>query len=440
MFRGTPTGAGQLSLSLAPEPRIYRVTDLNLALQRVLETDFQAIAVTGEISGCRLAPSGHYYFLLKDDQSQIKAVLFKSKARFSRCKPQDGLAVLARGSLDLFVQRGEYQLIVESLEPQGAGALQLAFEQLKQKLQAEGLFDPSRKRPLPRYPQRIAIVTSPSGAVIRDMLNIFERRFPGLHIRLYPVQVQGDVAASQVREALAWFNRSRWPDVILVARGGGSIEDLWAFNEEAVARAIAASAVPVVSAIGHETDFTICDFVADLRAPTPSAAAELVVCTKESLLDQNAAARARLVQSMRYRILTALRDLNRKGSERASTLIHRTITRRAQRLDDLDARLQQTDLRLRFARLRRHQETLSVRLARQMQTLLWQARRRQESVHLHLTQVSPLAILARGYSIVRDASGRVLRSADETQPGQQLSIRLARGEIDAIVSRTKPEG
>jgi exodeoxyribonuclease VII large subunit len=440
MFRGTPTGAGQLSLSLAPEPRIYRVTDLNLALQRVLETDFRAIAVTGEISGCRLAPSGHYYFLLKDDQSQIKAVLFKSKARFSRCKPQDGLAVLARGSLDLFVQRGEYQLIVESLEPQGAGALQLAFEQLKQKLQAEGLFDPSRKRPLPRYPQRIAIVTSPSGAVIRDMLNIFERRFPGLHIRLYPVQVQGDVAASQVREALAWFNRSRWPDVILVARGGGSIEDLWAFNEEAVARAIAASAVPVVSAIGHETDFTICDFVADLRAPTPSAAAELVVCTKESLLDQNAAARARLVQSMRYRILTALRDLNRKGSERASTLIHRTITRRAQRLDDLDARLQQTDLRLRFARLRRHQETLSVRLARQMQTLLWQARRRQESVHLHLTQVSPLAILARGYSIVRDASGRVLRSADETQPGQQLSIRLARGEIDAIVSRTKPEG
>ena len=440
MSRGTPTNAGQLSLSLAPEPRIYRVTDLNLALQRVLETDFQAISVTGEISGCRLAPSGHYYFSLKDDQSQIKAVLFKSKARFSRCKPQDGLAVLARGSLDLFVQRGEYQLIVESLEPQGAGALQLAFEQLKQKLQAEGLFDPSRKRPLPRYPQRIAIVTSPSGAVIRDMLNIFERRFPGLHIRLYPVQVQGDVAAGQVREALAWFNRSRWPDVILVARGGGSIEDLWTFNEEAVARAIAASAVPVVSAIGHETDFTICDFVADLRAPTPSAAAELVVSTKESLLDQNAAARARLVQSMRYRILTALRDLNRKGSERASTLIHRTITRRAQRLDDLDARLQQTDLRLRFARLRRHQEALSARLARQMQTLLWQARRRQESVHLHLTQVSPLAILARGYSIVRDPSGRVLRSAEETQPGQQLSIRLARGEIDAIVSGTKPEG
>lgn len=457
MLQGSSGATGQLSLTLEPQERLYRVSDLNLALQRVLESDFQGISVAGEISGCKLAPSGHYYFSLKDDQSQIKSVLFKTKARYAKVKPQDGLAVIARGSLDIFVPRGEYQLIVESLQPQGAGALQLAFEQLKQKLQAEGLFDAARKRPLPRYPERIALITSPTGAVIRDMLHILERRFPGLHIRLYPVQVQGAASIRQVKEALSYFGQNDWPDVVILARGGGSIEDLWTFNEEVVAHAIAASRVPVISAIGHETDFTISDFVADLRAPTPSAAAELVICTKESLVDQISRCRAQLVQAVRYRILTALRDLSQKGSERATTVIHRAITRRVQRLDDLDVqlrqrqrdaltergkrldslarRLQQTDLRLRFAKIRHDESLLRTRLLRQMQATLWQARRRHESVHLHLAQISPLAILSRGYSIVSDRNGHVLRASDEAERGQEINIRLGRGELDAIVSK-----
>ncbi len=272
------------------------------------------------------------------------------------------------------------------------------------------------------------------------------------------MQVQGAASIRQVEEALIYFGKNDWPDVVILARGGGSIEDLWTFNEEAVARAVAASRVPVISAIGHETDFTISDFVADLRAPTPSAAAELVICTKESLVDQISRCRAQLVQAVRYRILKALRDLNQKGSERAITVIHRAITRRVQRLDDLDIqlrqrqrdglaergkrldslarRLQQTDLRLRFAKIRHDESLLRVRLLRQMQASLWQARRRHESVHLHLTQISPLAILSRGYSIVSDRNGHVLRASNEAQPGQEINIRLGQGELDAVVSKT----
>ena len=460
MLPGTTSEQKQLSFTLEPLRRVFRVSDLNFALQRVLESDFQGISVAGEISGCKLAPSGHYYFSLKDEQSQLKAVLFKTKARYSKFKPQDGLSVIARGNLDLFIQRGEYQLIVETLEPQGAGALQLAFDQLKQKLQSEGLFDSTRKRPLPKYPKRIGIVTSSGGAVIRDILHILERRFSGLHIRLYPVQVQGANSVEQIREALLYFSQSGWPDVVIVARGGGAIEDLWSFNEEAVARAIAASSVPVISAIGHETDFTISDFVADLRAPTPSAAAELVICTKESLLDQVSRSRARSLQAVRYKILTALRDLNQKGSDRAVTVMHRAIQRRSQRLDDLDnqlcetqraalklkrkrledltRRLQQTDLRLRFTHIRHNQELLEARLLRHMQTTLVRVQHRHQSLHLHLTQVSPLAILARGYSIVSDSQGRVLRSADETQTGEQVKIRLGRGQLEALIAAVHP--
>ena len=242
---------------------------MNAAVQRRFEEEFTGIFVAGEISGCKVAASGHYYFSLKDERGQLKCVLFKGSARFSRFKPSDGLAVIARGRLEVYEARGEYQLIVESLEPQGTGALQLAFEQMKKRLALEGLFDQARKRPLPRLPKRIGIVTSPSGAVILDMLHVLERRFPGLHLRLYPAQVQGEGSVEQglrrvgpISAAGIGRKSSFW------RAAGGSLEDLWTFNEEAVARAIAASAIPVISAIGHETDFTIADFVADHRAPT----------------------------------------------------------------------------------------------------------------------------------------------------------------------------
>ncbi|MBV9268797.1 MAG: exodeoxyribonuclease VII large subunit [Acidobacteriaceae bacterium] len=447
--------SSQLELSLEPERRVFSVADLNAAVQRLFDADFRNIFVAGEISGSKLAGSGHYYFCLKDANSQLNCVLFKGTARYLKFKPRDGLAVIARGNLEVYEFQGKYQLIVDSLEPQGAGALQIAFDRLKQKLAAEGLFDPSRKRPIPKLPRRIAIVTSPSGAVIRDILHVLARRFPGLHIRLFPSQVQGEGSVEQVCAGLAFFSANRWADVVIVARGGGSLEDLWTFNEESVARAVAASRAPVISAIGHETDFTICDFVADLRAPTPSAAAEMVICTRESLLQQIANERAKLLQAARYRILRSSRDLHQKGTDRAGTLMHRVLTRSEQRLDDLESRaqragqrirdklrgrvsqlaqrLQAADLRLRFARDRRRQEMLDQRLAQTGRALLWTRQRRHEALQLRLAQLSPLTVLSRGYAIVQAADGHALRSSSETQPGDRVLIRLHSGELDAVV-------
>jgi exodeoxyribonuclease VII large subunit len=448
----SPTNTAQLALSFSFERRIYAVSELNGAVQSLFEDKFRAIWVEGEISNCRPATSGHYYFSLKDAQSQLKCVLFRGAARFIKFRPQDGLRVLARGNLDVYEARGEYQLVVELLEPQGAGALQLAFEQLKRKLSAEGLFAPQRKRPLPALPRRLGIVTSTSGAAIRDILQILERRFPGIHVRIFPALVQGDGAIEQI------FSRHAWADVVILARGGGSLEDLWAFNEEAVARAIAASPVPVVSAIGHETDFTIADFVADLRAPTPSAAAELVICTRDSLLEQLAAHEGKMLQSLRYRLAMGARALHERGIDRAATLMHRTIARRAQRLDELDFGLRRTmqsllenqakrvadasrrlhanDLRLRLARGRHSGDALEQRFVRAITDRLWQSRRRFESLDMRLRQLSPLAVLGRGYAIVQNAQGQALRSASETGPGEDLSIRLSRGKLSATVVQT----
>jgi exodeoxyribonuclease VII large subunit len=461
MLAKTTSETGQLRLTLEPERRVFRVSDLNASLQRLLEADFRGIFVAGEISGCRIAASGHYYFCLKDEKSQVKCVLFKGSARFAKFKPQDGLAVIARGNLEVYEARGEYQLLVETLEPQGAGALQLAFEQLKRKLGAEGLFDSARKRALPPFPKRIGVVTSASGAVIRDILHVLERRFPGLHIRLFPAQVQGEGAAQQVCDGLAHFSASAWAHVVIVARGGGSLEDLWTFNEEGVARAVAACSVPVISAIGHETDFTICDFVADLRAPTPSAAAEVVICTRESLLERLSACRAKAIQSLRYRLLSCGRDLHQKGTDRAAASIHRAIARRAQTVDDLEyrlrnvergvletrsrrladlrARLQATDLRLRFARDRRQEELLRQRMMKQMQARVWEARRGYESLHVQMTQLSPLTVLSRGYAIVENEKRQVLRSAEDVTSGEQVRIRLHQGQLDAVVEKVHDE-
>jgi exodeoxyribonuclease VII large subunit len=456
----------QLSLTFEPlaEPqrRIFGVSELNSAVQTLFERQFKAIYVEGEISGCRLAGSGHYYFSLKDAQSQIKCALFKGSARYVRFKPQDGLAVLVRGSLEVYEARGEYQLIVESIQPQGAGALQIAFEQLKRKLALEGLFALERKRPLPKLPLRIGLVTSPGGAVIRDMLHVMERRFCGLHIRLFPAQVQGDGAVEQVCRGIEWFSSGGWAQVVIIARGGGSIEDLWTFNEEAVARAIAASAVPTISAIGHETDFTIADFVADQRAPTPSAAAEIAVPTMDIVRDQIDGCRAKAVQGVRYRLLSAQRDLHRLGTDRASALVHRSVSKRAQRVDDLDLqlralrqrlfserrrrladltqRLQSADLRLRFAKIRQAQEALDGRLVKAMEAKLWQLRRSHETAEAHLEHLSPLTVLSRGYAIVERADGHVVRSAVDTAPDEALRVRLGEGELSVRVEETRRAG
>ncbi len=341
------------------------------------------------------------------------------------------MAVLARGHIDVYEARGEYQLLVEAIEPQGHGALQFAFEQLKKKLAAEGLFDPARKRPIPRLPQRIGIVTSPSGAVVRDITEILSRRFPGLHLRIYPALVQGEGSVEAVCRGIEYFSNSGWAEVVIVARGGGSLEDLWTFNEEAVARAIAASTVPVISAVGHETDFTIADFVADLRAATPSAAAELAICPREQILDQLTVFDHKLVQATRYRLAMAARALHERGVERASAVLHRNVGRLQQRVDELDyrmrgraqtaasirrkrleeltARLRSLDLRLRIARARRRLETADTAAAQLIHLRLTRAQGRLNALIAHLTQLSPLKILERGYAIVTNQAGAIVK-------------------------------
>jgi exodeoxyribonuclease VII large subunit len=452
----------QFAFTFEPARRVFSVSEINAEIRGLLEREFQDVFVVGEISGVRLAGSGHYYFTLKERDAQLRCVCFRSTARYLKFKPQDGIAVVARGRIDVYEVRGEYQLLVEHLEPQGHGALQLAFEQLKKKLAGEGLFEQSRKRPLPRFPRRIGIVTSPSGAAVRDMIHILGRRFPGLHIRLYPAQVQGEGAVEDVCRGIEYFSASGWAEVVIVGRGGGSLEDLWTFNEEAVARAIAASAVPVISAVGHETDFTIADFVADLRAPTPSAAAELVVCTRESVLEQVAAGLSKLRQAVRYRLAVAARRLHERGADRAAALLHRRIGRLFQRVDEMDyagrtavrrtlelrrtrlrefeARLGALDLRLQFARTRRRLEIAQAAAAELARARVARARARFEPLDAQLRQLSPLRVLDRGYAIVLDERGRLLKDAADAPPESGIRVRLARGRLRARVTEADPDG
>jgi exodeoxyribonuclease VII large subunit len=428
----------QLELGWEPERRLYTVRSLTAEMRGLLAGRFDDIWVAGEISGAKLAASGHYYFTLKDQEAQLRCVCYRQVARYLKFKPQDGVQALARGRIDVYEARGEYQLLVEALEPQGAGALQLAFEQLKKKLAAEGLFEAARKRPLPRIPRRIGIVTSPTGAVIRDLLNILGRRFPGLHIRLYPAQVQGAGSIEQVVAAIEYFSRSGWPEVVIVARGGGSLEDLWTFNEEAVARAIAGCAVPVVSAIGHETDFTIADFVADLRAPTPSAAAELVVPTRASLLEQLAASRGKLEQALRYKLSRAALGLERQGLGRLTAAIRRALGRAMQRVDERDERRRGFDPRLRLAAAHRRLDAAGAGAGRLIALRLARAGARLDEFDAHLRQLSPLAVLERGYALVEDAQGKLVRAAAEAPAGSDIGVRLARGRLAARVTSSTP--
>jgi exodeoxyribonuclease VII large subunit len=438
----------QIDINWGLAPAFYSVSELTGAIRGLLTDHFADIWVAGEISGTRIPASGHYYFTLKDEGAQLKSVCYKMTARYLKFKPQDGIAVLARGRIDMYDARGEVQFVVEAIEPQGHGALQLAFEQLKKKLAAEGLFDQARKRILPALPVRIGIVTSPTGAVIRDILQILERRFPGRHIRIYPAQMQGDGAIEQVVAGLEYFSKSKWAEVVIVARGGGSLEDLWTFNEERVARAIVNSSVPVISAIGHETDFTIADFVADLRAPTPSAAAELLIRTRESLFDVLDNCINKLTQTARLNIAMRARALHRISVDQ--TTLHRAIGRRMQRIDELEYELRdqvrdeldqrkkalerirtglnQLDVRLKFAAAHRRIESSNAKILQSIRLRVIGARGKLSFLDGHMAQLSPLKILDRGYAIV-EKDGKIVKAPSDAPVDSEVKIRIAKGHL-----------
>ena len=366
------------------------------------------------------------------------------------------MQVLVRGRVDIYEQRSEYQFVVEAIEPRGEGALQIAFDQLKQKLLLEGLFEGARKRPLPRIPWRIGIVTSAEGAVIRDFIQVLSRRFPGLHLRIFPARMQGAGSIEEVCRGLDFFSRGSWAQLTVIARGGGSLEDLWTFNEEAVARAIAKSAVPVVSAIGHETDVTIADFVADLRAPTPSAAAEMIVGARSELLERIEARRARLIQLTRFRLATLARRLHEQAIGRATALLHRNLGRRTQRVDDaserlrtalrstlaalerkrrgLEEKLRYYDLRPRFRRDRERMNTASARLEALAQLTLTRRRQRMENLTARLEQLNPRTVLARGYAIVLNEQGQIVKETTGAPQGSEISVLFAHDALKAKVT------
>jgi len=449
----------QPSLNFGPVRRIYSVAELSQEIRSLLEKQFPDVWVTGEVSNLRAAGSGHLYFTLKDETAQLRAVCFRNQARYLKFKPQDGLAVIARGRLSVYEARGEYQLYVEFLEPAGVGALQLAFEQLKQKLAAEGLFDPARKKPLPVLPRVIGVVTSPTGAVIRDILRILHRRFRNINVQIYPVKVQGEGAAQEIAQGVEYFNRKAPVDVMIVARGGGSMEDLWAFNEEVVARAIAASKIPVISAVGHETDFTIADFVADLRAPTPSAAAELVVHRKQDLVADLDDRGRHMAQLIRLKISEAWQALTELRMHQVFQTLAARLAERAQRVDECVSTLERwMRSRLHTARqewlrasagvvrydfmrhLRLKRATLDEREQRfqnDFRRFLTERRNRLAQLETVLKERSPRTILERGYSITRDAEGKIIRDAAHVAMGADVSVQLAHGELEAVVKNRK---
>jgi exodeoxyribonuclease VII large subunit len=417
---------------------VLSVSELTRRLQEVLEDRFPAVWVEGEISNYRLYGSGHAYFTLKDAESQIRAVLFRNRGRRIKFEPADGLHVMAFGSIEVYPQRGEYQLVIELLEPKGLGALQLAFDQLKTRLQAEGLFDQARKRELPRFPRKIGVVTSPSGAAIRDILRVIGRRFGDLHIVIAPARVQGDGAAEEIAQGLRDLNALGGVDVIIVGRGGGSLEDLWAFNEEIVARAIATSKVPVVSAVGHEVDYTIADFVADLRAPTPSAAAELVVREKQAVVDTLAQLRARLERFA----LRPLRDLERRVDELAARLrreMRNELGRANHRVTLATRALRASDPVARVARDRHRLDSLQTRMITLLHRRRDRARYALQTAVGRLDSLSPLAVLGRGYSLTRTPAGDIVHSPAQVRVGDVIRVLLQRGSLDARVTETREQ-
>ncbi|HSB05918.1 MAG TPA: exodeoxyribonuclease VII large subunit [Thermodesulfobacteriota bacterium] len=445
-----------LNLKL-PLRYILTVTELTQEIKDLLEERFLEVWVEGEISNLRIPPSGHLYFTLKDDFSQIRAVFFRMQARSLRFLPEEGLHVICRGRVSLYEKRGDYQLILESMEPKGIGPLQLAFLQLKERLEKEGLFDPDHKKSLPMIPQRIGIITSPTGSVIRDMLQILQRRFENIHILLFPVRVQGEGAWQEIAEGIDYFNLQRNADVLIIGRGGGSFEDLWPFNEEGLARAIYRSKIPIISAVGHETDYTISDFVADLRAPTPSAAAELAVKDKReiknTLYHLSYRLESQMVQILQeYR--THLSHLEKMlGSPRKTVesfflrtdelvnRLERSLSWALQRYRDrsfhLNRGLYIQSPKQRIVHYRVLAEEAQRRLEQSLKHLIEIQQERVKGVLGKLDSLSPLSILQRGYSITRKVPTlEILRDAIQVSPGIDVEVRLHRGVLLCEVKRT----
>ena len=416
--------------------KVYGVGELT-AVIRGLFKPFDKIYVEGEISGWKLYPSGHAYFTLKDAEAQLSCVMFASA--LARCKAagrlKDGAKVCLYGRLDVYAPRGSYQMVALAAKIAGEGDLMAKFNELKEKLQGEGLFDAARKRPLPFLPHRIAVVTSPAGAVIHDMCTVLTRRFPNVEIRLYPVKVQGPGAKEEIVEGIRFFNRpsADWsPDVLIVGRGGGSIEDLWAFNEECVVRAVADSRVPVVSAVGHETDFTLCDFAADVRAGTPSIAAELVVPEKEKLLRRVADAAGRLARAPRQAGETFAQRIDHLGLRMATALRGGTV-QVAARLDRAAQRLTPA-LKESVAAAERRLSQVAPRVAPAMREALAGGLRRLSTAQAKLDLLDPGSPLKRGYSLTFDAQGRIVRTAAALRAGDRITTRLGEGEIASVVA------
>ena len=485
-----------------PERRTWKVSELTTRIRELLEGTLPDISVEGEVSNCRAAQSGHYYFTLKDARAQIRCVCFRDQMRGIKCKPEDGLHITVRGSLSVYDARGEYQIYVTHIDPVGLGALQLAFEQLKKRLLEEGLFAPARKKPLPVLPRCIGVVTSPTGAAIRDILRVLQRRFPNAQVSLFPVKVQGAGSAVEIVQALRYFNRVKTIDVLILARGGGSLEDLWTFNEETVARAISESVIPIITGIGHETDFTIADFVSDLRAPTPSAAAEIVVRSRDEFERHIAEHARRIAQQMRFhlsqwkhhvrdlqthrgfrrldfllrgrrqlldeysnsltiglrlRLAMARQRVTEANAHIASfdlrgraavlrrhidlqrgnlrTALDRVVTRKHRALNLAQMRFAALDLRARVAAHRHRLQQSDTELRLKFERLVKSKRKQFDAVDTQRIERDPLRILDRGYSITYDSSGKVLRSTDQVVPGDNISVRLARGELAATVRK-----
>jgi exodeoxyribonuclease VII large subunit len=443
--------------------RIWPVRELVSQVRELVEEQYGDVWVEGEISNYRPAPSGHLYFTLKDADAQLPIVLFRRQAMLLRFRPEDGLHVLVRGRVSVYEQRGQLQLVAETMQPVGAGSLQLAFEQLKERLKAEGLFDADRKRPLPSFPRTVGIITSPTGSVVRDFLNIVARRHSGLSVLLVPVSVQGEQAPAEIEAAIELLNNdaphgATLVDLVVLARGGGSLEDLAAFNSERVARAIASSKLPVVSAIGHETDFTIADFVADLRAPTPSAAAELITEAQHKIAEHLATHDQRLQRAARFQLLQARQRLMRLPVSRAETRVSTLLHRSAQRVDDLSQRLDSAldhSIRLRQSQVAEFAATV---LRHDPRQALAQARQRLLACRIHLDRsaerrlhtaaaalnsldarlhsLSPLSVLDRGYALVLNADGALVRSSAQLSSGDVLTTRLADGSFTSRVEAT----
>jgi exodeoxyribonuclease VII large subunit len=445
-------------VDLLSQRKIYTVGEITSEIKQSLDR-FGIVWIQGEISNCKHHSSGHLYFSLKDAHAQLKAACFRNNNRYLKFRPEDGMEVLLRGRLSVYEPRGDYQVIVEYMEPVGVGSLQMAFDQLKEKLRKEGLFDEAHKKPLPLLPRKVGIVTSPTGAAVRDMLRILKRRNASLNVLIYPAKVQGAGAAEEITAGILYLNGRDDIDVVIIGRGGGSIEDLWAFNEEIVARAVFQSELPLISAVGHEVDFTISDFVADLRAPTPSAAAEMVSGAREDLRIGVRSLQSRLNQAIKSGIERRRLHLERLSHNRAFAVAPNKVRDLQQRFDETTLRLYQAVQR--FVSDRRHREQMASAGLVKVDLRRFILHRKDAWVHCHqaliagirsclrrdrsrfeiavgkMDSLSPLAILNRGYSLCRDEKGAIIKNSKDVSSGDLVRLTLASGELDCLVKELR---